>query len=138
VYFRAGLASGVARGTGSLIGGTLDGGLGVVSSVTAGVGGAVAALSMDQAYTTKRAFARAAEQNARRGGAAGGIARTPFADSVARRSRVAAEMVRGAHDLGSGIFDGVTGIVVEPYLCRSVLSFSSPISLRLRSFGMIL
>ena len=41
-----GLASGVARGTGALIGGVYDGSLGAVSSLTAGVGATVAALSM--------------------------------------------------------------------------------------------
>lgn len=113
-----GLASGAARGAGSLVGGTFDAGMGVASAVTAGAAGALAALSMDSAYQTKRSVARAAEQNDRRGkgvSSANNPSKSQLADAVEKRSRVAAEVVRGAQDLGSGIFDGVTGIVVEPY-----------------------
>ncbi|KAH8058684.1 hypothetical protein JL722_5913 [Aureococcus anophagefferens] len=91
-----GLASGVARGTGALIGGVYDGSLGAVSSLTAGVGATVAALSMDSNYVAKRAISRAAEQNAKKGRKGG-------SEAVAR------EVYRGASELGAGIFDGLTG-----------------------------
>ncbi|KAK7242850.1 vacuolar protein sorting-associated protein [Aureococcus anophagefferens] len=101
-----GLASGVARGTGALIGGVYDGSLGAVSSLTAGVGATVAALSMDSNYVAKRAISRAAEQNAKKGRKGG-------SEAVAR------EVYRGASELGAGIFDGLTGVVVEPYRAAS-------------------
>ena len=112
----SGLASGVARGSASAVGGAFDAATGVVSSVTASTGSALAALTMDASYQTSRATRRAQEANQNKSQGTS----TSLADSVQRHSKVAAEMVRGAQDLGGGIFDGVTGIVVEPYksVCR--------------------
>lgn len=193
-----GLASGVARGTSSLVGTALDGGLNVVSQVTAGIGGTVAALSMDHAYTTRRAMSRAAEQREkpthsrkgadRRGGLsssgsslrrrvmelkhascieskvyqsvssapctpeekctegadkpvetdekkqvsesqmndAGSIFPKPRqkrasnalrSTELSRRQTTSAHglFLKGARELGTGLFDGVTGVLMEPY-----------------------
>ncbi|KAH8054960.1 hypothetical protein JL722_8373 [Aureococcus anophagefferens] len=57
---------------------------------------------MDSNYVAKRAISRAAEQNAKKGRKGG-------SEAVAR------EVYRGASELGAGIFDGLTGVVVEPY-----------------------
>ena len=108
----SGLASGVARGSASAVGGAFDAATGVVSSVTASTGSALAALTMDSSYQTSRATRRAQEANKARGASS---TSTSLADSVQKHSKVAAEVVRGAQDLGGGIFEGVTGIVVEPY-----------------------
>ena len=108
----SGLASGVARGSASAVGGAFDAATGVVSSVTASTGSALAALTMDSSYQTSRATRRAQEANKARGASSSS---TSLADSVQKHSKVAAEVVRGAQDLGGGIFEGVTGIVVEPY-----------------------
>ena len=47
---------------------------------------------------------------------------TSLADSVQKHSKVAAEVVRGARDLGGGIFEGVPGIVVvQIHIARMML-----------------
>lgn len=179
-----GLASGVARGTSSLVGTALDGSLSMVSQVTAGIGGTVAALSMDHAYTTRRTMSRATEDRERPnlsrkatgsrrlgaispsrqrresdaevsgrglhqssssiqlnldGSASQDFSSTLSADYSAHDDSLSSSsrsfepslhrkesrrqpttsahglFLRGAKELGTGLFDGVTGVVLEPY-----------------------
>ncbi|KAH8074243.1 hypothetical protein JL721_1794 [Aureococcus anophagefferens] len=66
----------------------------------------VDALLIDDASRNARSRAPRAEQNAKKGRKGG-------SEAVAR------EVYRGASELGAGIFDGLTGVVVEPYRAAS-------------------
>lgn len=88
----AGVAQGVAKGTGSLVSKTMDGTFNAASKISGSVGGGLAGLSMDDRYQRIRAQKKAREA-------------TSVADGL----------VMGGREFGRGLYEGVTGIVAEPY-----------------------
>ncbi|CAM9467202.1 unnamed protein product [Chrysoparadoxa australica] len=86
---------GVAKGTMSLVGNTTSGVLGFTTKITRSVGGGVAMMSFDDEFQRKRIQI---ERQHRQG-----------PKSTVRL------IGRAVRDLGGGVYDGVTGLVLEPY-----------------------
>lgn len=87
-----GMVHGVAKGTQSLVSNVTAGGFNMTANVTKSVGQNLAYMSFDSKYQRQRAQNKAREA-------------TSFSDGV----------MKGGHEFGRGIYEGVTGVVMEPY-----------------------